>query len=70
MAKTWLITGASAGLSRTLAGELAPLGVQEIVVEPRPFRTEFLNAFHADIAAWRDAAIASDFEGHAPQGWR
>jgi NAD(P)-dependent dehydrogenase (short-subunit alcohol dehydrogenase family) len=70
MAKTWLITGCSAGLGRTLAEELAPLGAQEIGVEPRPCRTEFLDAFHADIAAWRDAAIATDFEGHAPQGWR
>ena len=126
------------GLSEALAEELAPLGVRVIIVEPGPFRTEFLgrsiasaarqidayaqtaqarrhyrehndgkqagdpakavavmlqavdaddpplhlplgpaahriaarklDAFRADIAAWRDISIATDFEGHAPQG--
>lgn len=31
------------GLSETLAQEVAPLGIRVIIVEPGPFRTEFLG---------------------------
>ena len=128
------------GLSEALAEEIAPLGVRVIIVEPGPFRTEFLgrsitsaarqvdvyaqtaharriyrerndgrqagdpakavavmlkavdaedpplhlplgpaahriaarklDAFRADIAAWREVSIATDFEVPALQGWR
>jgi NAD(P)-dependent dehydrogenase (short-subunit alcohol dehydrogenase family) len=50
------------GLSEALADELRPLGVKVIIVEPGPFRTEFLGrsmimAAH-EIAAYADTAHA------------
>ena len=43
------------GLSEALAQELAPLGLKVIIVEPGPFRTEFLGRSIAAAAAVIDA---------------
>ena len=43
------------GLSEALAQELAPLGVKVIIVEPGPFRTEFLGRSIATAEAVIDA---------------
>jgi len=48
------------GLSEALAGELAPLGIHVTIVEPGPFRTEFLGRSgvqaEAIIADYRETA--------------
>jgi NAD(P)-dependent dehydrogenase (short-subunit alcohol dehydrogenase family) len=48
------------GLSQALAGEMAPLGVHVTVVEPGPFRTDFLGRSGKlaalEIADYRDTA--------------
>ena len=48
------------GLSEALAGEVAPFGIAVIIVEPGPFRTEFLGRSMAmaknEIAAYADTA--------------
>jgi len=44
------------GLSQALAGELAPLGVHVTVVEPGPFRTEFLGR-----SGVQSEAVISDY---------
>lgn len=50
------------GLSEALAEELAPLGIQVLIVEPGPFRTDFLGRSMATaarrIAAYDDTAHA------------
>jgi NAD(P)-dependent dehydrogenase (short-subunit alcohol dehydrogenase family) len=48
------------GLSEALAGEVAPFGIAVIIVEPGPFRTEFLGRSMAmaknEIAAYAETA--------------
>jgi NAD(P)-dependent dehydrogenase (short-subunit alcohol dehydrogenase family) len=48
------------GLSEALAGEVAPLGIAVIIVEPGPFRTDFLGRSMAmaksEIAAYAETA--------------
>lgn len=55
------------GLSEALAEELAPLGVKVIIVEPGPFRTEFLGR-SIGVAARRIAAYSDT--AHARHRYR
>jgi NAD(P)-dependent dehydrogenase (short-subunit alcohol dehydrogenase family) len=55
MEKTWLITGCSAGLDRALAESVAARG------DPPVATARELDAFRADIAAWRHVSIETDF---------
>ncbi|WP_017760107.1 oxidoreductase [Pseudacidovorax intermedius] len=55
------------GLSEALAEELAPLGVKVIIVEPGPFRTEFLGRSMATAARRIDAYAQT---AHARRDYR
>ncbi|WP_163513590.1 oxidoreductase [Fodinicola acaciae] len=47
------------GMSEALAGEVAPLGIRVSIIEPGPFRTDFLGrsmAFAEPIADYQDTA--------------
>ncbi|CAM5303680.1 SDR family NAD(P)-dependent oxidoreductase [Streptomyces fumanus] len=59
---------AVAGISEALSVELAPFGIQSMVVEPGVFRTDFLDASSLSVAARRIA----DYDGtpaHATLDW-
>ncbi|MGV9803308.1 SDR family oxidoreductase [Mycobacterium sp. NPDC003449] len=59
---------AVAGISEALAAELAPFGVQSMVVEPGVFRTDFLDESSVQLPARRMA----DYDGtpaHATLDW-
>ena len=59
---------AVAGISEALAAELAPFGIQSMVVEPGVLRTDFLDASSLSIAARRIA----DYDGtpaHVTLDW-
>ncbi|WP_234197793.1 oxidoreductase [Pseudacidovorax sp. NFM-22] len=55
------------GLSEALAEELAPLGVKVLIVEPGPFRTEFLGRSMATAARRIDAYAQT---AHARRDYR
>lgn len=76
--KTWLITGCSAGLGKQLAEAVAARGsmLRAVDSEDPPLHLPLgpsahriaerkLQAFHADIAAWRDISIATDFNNQS-----
>ncbi|MFE0474853.1 SDR family NAD(P)-dependent oxidoreductase [Streptomyces sp. NPDC058947] len=59
---------AVAGISEALAVELAPFGIQSMVVEPGVFRTDFLDASSLSVAAHR----ITDYDGtpaHVTLDW-
>ncbi|GGC50632.1 oxidoreductase [Chelatococcus reniformis] len=55
------------GLSEALAEELRPLGLKVIIVEPGPFRTEFLG--RSIVTARREIAVYAD-TAHARRHYR
>jgi NAD(P)-dependent dehydrogenase (short-subunit alcohol dehydrogenase family) len=59
---------AVAGISEALSAEMAPFGIQSMVVEPGVFRTDFLDASSLSVAADRIA----DYDGtpaHVTLDW-
>ncbi|MFI6036055.1 SDR family NAD(P)-dependent oxidoreductase [Streptomyces sp. NPDC051315] len=59
---------AVAGISEALSAEMAPFGIQSMVVEPGVFRTDFLDASSLSVAAHRIA----DYDGtpaHVTLDW-
>ncbi|NEW72929.1 SDR family NAD(P)-dependent oxidoreductase [Streptomyces rhizosphaericus] len=59
---------AVAGVSEALSVEMAPFGIQSMVVEPGVFRTDFLDASSLSVAAQR----ISDYDGtpaHVTLDW-
>ncbi|MFH8976649.1 SDR family NAD(P)-dependent oxidoreductase [Streptomyces sp. NPDC017890] len=59
---------AVAGISEALSAEMAPFGIQSMVVEPGVFRTDFLDASSLSVAANRIA----DYDGtpaHVTLDW-
>ncbi|MGW4034425.1 SDR family NAD(P)-dependent oxidoreductase [Streptomyces sp. NPDC004838] len=59
---------AVAGISEALSAELAPFGIQSMVVEPGVFRTDFLDASSLSVAATR----IPDYDGtpaHVTLDW-
>ncbi len=59
---------AVAGISEALSAEMAPFGIQSVVVEPGVFRTDFLDASSLSVAANRIA----DYDGtpaHVTLDW-
>lgn len=59
---------AVAGISEALSAELAPFGIQSMVVEPGVFRTDFLDASSLSVAAHH----IPDYDGtpaHATLDW-
>lgn len=75
--KTWLITGCSAGLGRELAEAVARRGDRLIATARSTQSLQALGelahgiverkfaAFRAEVAAWRDISIATDFAPRA-----
>ncbi|MFE9941947.1 MULTISPECIES: SDR family NAD(P)-dependent oxidoreductase [Streptomyces] len=60
---------AVAGISEALAGEMAPFGIQSMVVEPGVFRTDFLDTRSLSTAAQRMPAYYGT-PAHATLDWR
>lgn len=54
------------GVSESLAGELAPLGIRVILVEPGAFRTEFLSPGNLKMAGGDNKNWAEDYRGDNP----
>ncbi|GGP85450.1 SDR family NAD(P)-dependent oxidoreductase [Saccharothrix coeruleofusca] len=59
---------AVAGISEALSAELAPFGIQSVVVEPGVFRTDFLDASSLSLAENRIAAYDGT-PAHATLDW-
>jgi NAD(P)-dependent dehydrogenase (short-subunit alcohol dehydrogenase family) len=59
---------AVAGISEALSAELAPFGIQSMVVEPGVFRTDFLDSSSLSVAANRIADY-DDTPAHVTLDW-
>ncbi|MDX2701248.1 SDR family NAD(P)-dependent oxidoreductase [Streptomyces sp. PA03-6a] len=59
---------AVAGISEALSAEMAPFGIQSMVVEPGVFRTDFLDASSLSVAAMRIADY-DDTPAHVTLDW-
>lgn len=59
---------AVAGISEALSAEMAPFGIQSMVVEPGVFRTDFLDASSLSVAANRIADY-DDTPAHVTLDW-
>ncbi|ADI12718.1 short-chain dehydrogenase/reductase SDR [Streptomyces bingchenggensis BCW-1] len=59
---------AVAGISEALSVEMAPFGIQSMVVEPGVFRTDFLDASSLSVAAQRIADY-DDTPAHTTLDW-
>nr|WSZ94254.1 SDR family NAD(P)-dependent oxidoreductase [Streptomyces sp. NBC_00857] len=59
---------AVAGISEALSAEMAPFGIQSMVVEPGVFRTDFLDASSLSVAANR-VADYDDTPAHVTLDW-
>ncbi|MEU3304242.1 SDR family NAD(P)-dependent oxidoreductase [Streptomyces sp. NPDC006678] len=59
---------AVAGVSEALSAEMAPFGIQSMVVEPGVFRTDFLDASSLSVAANRIADY-DDTPAHVTLDW-
>ncbi|MER5755970.1 SDR family NAD(P)-dependent oxidoreductase [Streptomyces sp. NPDC002088] len=59
---------AVAGISEALSAEMAPFGIQSMVVEPGVFRTDFLDASSLSVAADRIADY-DDTPAHVTLDW-
>ncbi|WP_328931779.1 MULTISPECIES: SDR family NAD(P)-dependent oxidoreductase [unclassified Streptomyces] len=59
---------AVAGISEALSAEMAPFGIQSMVVEPGVFRTDFLDSSSLSVAAHRIADY-DDTPAHVTLDW-
>ncbi|MFD8418648.1 SDR family NAD(P)-dependent oxidoreductase [Streptomyces sp. NPDC059466] len=59
---------AVAGISEALSAEMAPFGIQSMVVEPGVFRTDFLDASSLSVAAHRISDY-DDTPAHTTLDW-
>ncbi|MFF1839448.1 SDR family NAD(P)-dependent oxidoreductase [Streptomyces sp. NPDC058231] len=59
---------AVAGISEALSLEMAPFGIESMVVEPGVFRTDILDASSLSVAADHNA-VYDDTPAHATLGW-
>ncbi|WP_043671670.1 SDR family NAD(P)-dependent oxidoreductase [Streptomyces xylophagus] len=59
---------AVAGISEALSAEMAPFGIQSMVVEPGVFRTDFLDSSSLSVAAHRIAEY-DDTPAHVTLDW-